>query len=58
LWADVFRSLDAEDIGIWICDADGPVAAAFHPSIRFGRSKTLMEGHGCCDHVYFVEECS
>ena len=58
MWADIFRSLDAEDIGIWICEGDGPAAAAFNPRIRFQRTKTLMEGDDCCDHVYYVEEDS
>jgi hypothetical protein len=58
LWADAFRSLRAEDIGIWICEADGPVAAAFNPSIKFQRTKTIMEGDDFCDHVYFVDEPS
>jgi len=55
LWAELFRSLNAEDIGVWICEADGPVAAAFNPGIRFQRTKTLMEGDDCCDHIYYVE---
>ena len=56
MWADVFRSLGAEDIGIWICEGDGPAASAFNPEIRFRRTKTLMGGDDCCDHVYYVEE--
>jgi len=56
LWAEVFRSLDAADIGLAICEGDGPAAAAFNPEIRFHRTKTLMEGDDCCDHVYYTEE--
>ncbi|MGI6207091.1 MAG: L-2-amino-thiazoline-4-carboxylic acid hydrolase [Anaerolineae bacterium] len=56
LWAEVYRELDAADIGFWICEGDGPAAAAFNPAIRFSRTKTLMEGDDCCDHVYYVEE--
>ena len=58
MMADIYRSLGAEDIGIWICEGDGPAAAAFNPRIRFQRTKTLMEGDDCCDHVFFVEEDS
>ena len=47
---------DTADIGFWICEGDGPAAAAFNPAIRFSRTKTLMEGDDCCDHVYYVEE--
>lgn len=54
-WAEVFRALGAEDIGIWICEGDGPAAAAFNPAIRFQRTRTLMEGADCCDHVYYLE---
>lgn len=56
LWAEVFRELGAEDIGLWICRNDGPAAAAFNSAIRFERTQTLMEGHDCCDHVYFTEK--
>ena len=56
MWAEIFRSLGAEDIGIWICEGDGPAAAAFNPAIRFQRTKTLMEGDDCCDHVYYTED--
>lgn len=54
LWAEVFRELDAADIGVWICRNDGPTAAAYNPAIRFERTKTLMEGDDCCDHIYFT----
>lgn len=56
MWADIYRSLDAADIGFWICEGDGPVAAAINPSIHFERTKTLMQGDDCCDHVYYVDE--
>lgn len=56
MWADIFRSLGAQEIGVWICEADGPVAAAFNPGIRFQRTKTLMEGGECCDHVYYLAQ--
>jgi hypothetical protein len=58
LWADLFRELGASDIGIWICQGDGPTAAAFNPTIKFLRTKTLMEGDDCCDHVYYTDPCS
>ena len=54
--AEIYRGLDAEDIGLWICDGDGPVAAGFNPRIRFERKQTLMVGDDCCDHVYYLEE--
>ncbi len=56
LWAEVFVPLGAADIGLWICEADGPAAAAFDPRIRFTRTQTLMQGHEYCDHVYYIEQ--
>ena len=56
LWADVFRALGASDIGLWICSGDGPAAAAVNPRIRFRRTKTLMAGDDCCDHVYYCQD--
>lgn len=55
-WAEIFRRFDAVDIGLWICEGDGPAAAAFNPRIKFKRTKTLMAGDDCCDHVYYIEE--
>lgn len=56
MWAEIYRALDASDIGVWICEGDGPAASAFNPEIRFERTKTLMEGDDYCDHVFFVED--
>lgn len=56
LWADVFRALGAEELGLWICQSDGPAAAAFNRRLRFHRTQTLMEGAGCCDHVYEYDD--
>jgi len=56
MWAEVFRSLNAEDIGYWICEADGPATKAFNPKIKFKRTKTLMKGDDCCNHEYILEE--
>lgn len=56
MWADVFRELAAQDIGFWICEGDGPAAAAFNPEIGFARTKTLMMGDDCCDHVYYLKD--
>lgn len=56
LWAECFRALNAEELGLWGCELDGPAAAAFNPCIRFRRTKTLMAGDDCCDHVYYYEK--
>lgn len=54
-WADVFRKLGAEDVGKWLCDSDQFNAKGFNPDIKLKRTKTLMEGEDCCDHVFYME---
>ena len=56
LWAEAFRALDAADLGLWVCESDGPAVAAYDPRIRFQRSRTLMAGDDCCDHVYWCDD--
>ena len=56
MWAEIFAELDALDIGFWLCEGDAPMASAFNPAIGFQRTKTLMEGHDCCDHIFYLEK--
>jgi predicted ArsR family transcriptional regulator len=48
------------DAAFWfyhlVCSGDPHAAAGFNPLIGFRRTQTLMEGHPCCDHFYFLEE--
>jgi predicted ArsR family transcriptional regulator len=37
------------------CATDFYTAIAFSSKIGFARSKTLMEGHECCNHTYFYK---
>jgi len=53
-WAEVFKELGATDIGKWLCDSDPVYCKAFNPKIKFRRTKTLMSGDDCCDHVFYV----
>ena len=54
--AKIFRELNAADIGYaTLCHGDEAWAKAFNPKIQFSRTKTLMEGHDCCDHCYKME---
>jgi predicted ArsR family transcriptional regulator len=40
------------------CGIDGAIAEGFNPGLGLRRKRTLMEGHACCDHLYFIkEEC-
>lgn len=34
------------------CGTDPYIVEGFNPEIKFKRTKTLMEGHDCCDHFY------
>ena len=52
--AEIFAELGATDIGFWLCEGDAPMSSAFNPAIGFQRTKTLMEGHDCCDHIFYI----
>ena len=56
LWAKTFREADAAEIGYAaICHGDFAMAKAFNPNLRMIRTKTLMQGHDCCDHKWVWE---
>jgi len=55
MWAEIFAELDALDIGFWLCEGDAPMTSAFNPAIGFQRTKTLMEGDDCCDHIFYLK---
>lgn len=56
MWAEAFRELEAQDIGFWVlCQGDASMASSFNPMIGFSRTKTLMMGDDCCDHVYYLK---
>ena len=38
------------------CEGDQFIPEGFNPNIGFKRTKTLMEGHECCDHFYYYKE--
>ena len=38
------------------CGRDFHNVSAFNPKIGFRRTRTLMEGHDCCDHFYFMKD--
>ena len=52
LWAEIFRSLNAAEIGRWICDSDEIVLKSFNEDLRLRIAKRLMDGDPYCDHVY------
>ncbi len=56
LWAKAFRAAQAADIGYAVaCFPDYASARAFNPKMKMVRSKTLMEGHDCCNHRFIIE---
>ena len=53
LWATTFRAEDAGEIGYAsVCYADYAATAAMDPGIKLIRTKTLMQGHDCCNHRF------
>lgn len=38
------------------CKDDPHIVEGFNPKIGFKRTKTLMEGHDCCDHFYYMKK--
>ena len=56
LWAKIFTELNAADIGkVAICEKDFTMAKAMSPHLRLERTKTIMEGHDCCNHRFIWE---
>ena len=56
LWAETFRDANASDIGCATnCHPDYAYARAFNPKMRMIRTKTLMQGHDCCNHRWILE---
>lgn len=39
-----------------ICANDFFIAEGFNPKIGLKRTRTLMEGHDCCDHLYYIKD--
>lgn len=53
LWAKTFRDANALEIGYAsICHPDFASARTYNPKIKMIRTKTLMQGHDCCNHRY------
>jgi predicted ArsR family transcriptional regulator len=55
--ADLYKQAGGTEWGYHLyCAADNHIAEAFNSKIGFRRTKTLMEGHDCCDHFYYLKE--
>ncbi len=56
LWAKTFQERNAADIGYaTICYGDFSDARAYHSKVKLERTKTLMQGHDCCNHRWTWE---
>jgi hypothetical protein len=56
LWATTFREAQAGDIGFaTVCYQDYAMSQGFSPKLKMIRSKTLMQGHDCCNHRWVWE---
>lgn len=56
LWAKTYREAEAADLGyILCCYPDFASATAFNPKLKLIRTKTLMQGDDCCNHLYVWE---
>jgi hypothetical protein len=57
IWVETFTRLGAADIGYaTVCHSDFCTCKAEHPGITLHRTKTLMEGHDCCNHRWVFEK--
>jgi hypothetical protein len=55
IFAEAMRECDAVNIGLaFYCAYDYGFCEGLNTDIKFTRTKTLMEGHGFCDHTYVL----
>lgn len=53
----VFREANALDLGYaCVCHADFGLPVGINSKLKLIRTKTLMQGHDCCNHRYVWEE--
>ena len=54
IWAEVFQAAElGGEIGhAAVCNMDYYWPTAFNPQFKMERTKTLMQGHDCCNHRY------
>lgn len=55
--ADMARTIGEPEWGYrFYCATDPIMVEAFNPNIGLRRTKTLMEGHECCNHFYYYKD--
>lgn len=47
-----------EEAFYMFCETDKYIAEGFNPNIGLKMTKTLMQGHDCCDHFYYYKDKS
>ncbi|MHA1576189.1 MAG: L-2-amino-thiazoline-4-carboxylic acid hydrolase [Candidatus Thorarchaeota archaeon] len=51
--ADAYLSIGRKEQGLLFqCSEDHHIVAGGYPTLEFKRTKTLMNGDDCCDHLY------
>lgn len=56
LWAQTYKNRNAGEIGYANhCHMDYKHPQSFNKNIKLIRTKTLMQGHDCCNHRYVLE---
>ncbi|MFW9849360.1 MAG: L-2-amino-thiazoline-4-carboxylic acid hydrolase [Candidatus Thorarchaeota archaeon] len=51
--ADAYRTIGRKEYGLLFkCSEDPPIVSGINPTVRFQRTKSLMNGDDCCDHHY------
>lgn len=52
-YAEAYRQMGIDDLGVLLsCCRDFAFMEGFNPDIELVRTKTLMEGHECCNFTY------
>ncbi|MFC2097865.1 L-2-amino-thiazoline-4-carboxylic acid hydrolase [Bacteroidota bacterium] len=53
----IYKEANAEELGYaCVCHADFGLPAGLNPKLKLIRTKTLMQGHDCCNHRYVWEK--
>ena len=54
---DIAREINGTDWMFFLkCATDPYIVEGFNSKIVFRRTKTLMQGHDCCDHYYEIQD--
>ena len=55
-YADMYKELGLSELGVVLsCNRDFELVKGFNPRMKLIRTKTIMEGHDCCDFRISLE---